>query len=122
MKNTIIFLLLIAAIGAKAQTAIKIKSKSPLADSIWINRGAIEVSPLATGNGADTIRSIDYCFSPARDTLGNFIIYVASYNKVAGLVLTDRLFVSQALYSKWKVLINALDAYIIAQRKRINKL
>lgn len=111
MKKVIIFLLLIAAIGASAQTAAtKIKSKSALADSIWLNRGAIEVSPIQTGNGSDTIRSIDYKFHSNRDTLSSMTIEINSYNKNGGLLATDFITVPQTLYSRWKALITPLDA------------
>jgi hypothetical protein len=122
MKKLITLLLLIAAIGINAQTTVKIKSKSALGDSILINRGALEVTPLPTGSGSDTIRSIDYKLSPTRDTLQTMIVQITSYNKNAMVIQTDYLPVQQSLFTKWKVLINALDAYIQAQRKRLIKL
>lgn len=116
----IIILLLIAAIGSHAQT-IKIKSKSVLADSIWVVRSAIEIAPTPTGSGSDTIRSIIYQISPGRDTLGSMSIQIYSYNKSAGLIATDYITASQTLYSRWKSLITAIDTYILAQRKRLVK-
>jgi hypothetical protein len=122
MKNLIIILLLVVTTGINAQTTVKIKSKSALGDSILINRGALEVTPLPTGSGSDTIRSIDYKLSPTRDTLQTMIVQITSYNKNAMVIQTDYLPVQQSLFTKWKVLINALDAYIQAQRKRLIKL
>ena len=121
MKKLLTILILFAAIRSNAQI-IKIKSKSILADSIWINRGAIEVAPLPTGNGSDTIRSIDYKIYPSRDTLQTMTIQVSSYNKNAGLIMTDYVQASESLYGRWKPIITAIDTYIQAQRKRISKL
>lgn len=122
MKKIFTLLLLIAAIGANAQILIKIKSKSALADSIWINRGAAETPPIPNGSSTDTVRSWDYKLCPNRDTLQIMNVIVNYYNKSGSLMMTDYLQIPQSLFNRWKVLLNALDAYIVAQRKRINKL
>jgi hypothetical protein len=115
---TITFALLIAAIGLQAQ-AVRIKSKSTLADSIWINRGAIEVQPFLTGSDSTTVRSIDYIFHPNRDTLLNLNVEVKMYDKSATLISSTYIIAPGNIFLKWTALINKVDNYIL--KKRLNK-
>ncbi len=118
MKKYLTFLLLIVAIGVQAQT-IKIKSKSVLADSIWINRGAIEVMPFLTGSDSTMIRSVDYSFSSKRDTLLPFVIELRMYDKNAGFVSASVLSAPGNLFLKWAAIITKIDNYVT--KKRIAK-
>lgn len=118
MKTYFTFLLLLAAIGSSAQ-AIKIKSKSTLADSIWINRGALEVMPFLTGSDSTVVRSIDYNFSPQRDTSQSFTIQVRLYDKNAGYISSSFITAPGTLFLRWLQILNKIDNYIL--KKRLNK-
>lgn len=118
MKKYLTFLLLLVAIGSNAQT-VKIKSKSALADSIYINRGALEVIPFLTSSDSTMVRSIDYCFRPNRDTLQAFQIEVRMYDKNAGYIASTFSSAPANLFLKWLGLITKIDNYVL--KKRLNK-
>ncbi len=117
MKKSIIILLLFAAIGSSAQT--KIKSKSALADSIWLNKGAIEIQPFLTTSDSIMVRSMDYKFTALRDTTNVINIEVRLYDKNAGYISSAFLTASGSLFLRWAGLINKLDVFTL--KKRLNK-
>jgi hypothetical protein len=115
MKKYLTLVLLIVAIGAHAQT-VKIKSRSALADSIYINRGAVEVVPFVTGADSTMIRSMDYTFNPRRDTLQNFNVEVRLYDNNAKYVQSSFFSVPGNLFLKWQAIITKIDNYVTKKR------
>lgn len=122
MKKTIIFLLLIAAISTSAQTLVKVKSKSVLADSIIMPKYGIEVAPVITDLGGDTTRSVFYSFCQiSRDTTSAFICSVSTFDKRGALLSAFNLPVPAASFGRWALFLAKLDTYVLGQRKRLIK-
>lgn len=121
MKTYLTFLLLIAAIGSNAQILVKIKSKSALADSIYINRGASELVLFVVNATGDTARSMDYSFSATSDTLLTTKVEVKLYDKRAGCINTASIIMPDGQFNKWTVLNNRLLLYIQSALKRVSK-
>jgi hypothetical protein len=121
MKKLIIFAFLLAAIGAHAQLT-KIKSKSALADSIWLPKGARECQPIIVTTYGDTARSFYYNVDFGRDTTSTVTITPMVFNKQGTQLRIETLTMPGASYRKWGLLIVPLDAYIHNQFPRITPL
>jgi hypothetical protein len=116
MKNIIIIILLFAAIGSKAQTT---KIKSFEGDSIYIQKGARNISKIVVSNDRDTARSILYRFYPSRDTTSFMNVEIQFFDKTGSYINSNALPFSDPLFTHWSLLINRLDIYIGNQRPRI---
>lgn len=118
MKKLIVFMLLMVAIGAKAQSLIKVKTY--LGDSVWAVKGAKILTPIIVEATGDTARSAIWCIGPiSRDSTSNTSINVLFYNKSGGLIYTKYLNVSESAYTKWSGLFTAIDNYLHNQISRI---
>lgn len=121
MKKIITLVLLIAAITANAQMT-KVKSKSALADSIWLPKAGLEINPIIISAQGDTARSIDYVIHPSRDTTASFAVDVRYFNKSGAQITSYSAAITPSFFAKWTALITKLDLYISTHINRINKL
>lgn len=120
MKKLIILALLVAAIGANAQVLVKIKSKQ-LGDSIYINRGAAELTSFVINANGDTARSFDYSINCSRDSLSQTALQINIYDKRAAQIGITYLSMPDPIFTHWLLFYNRIDLYIQAQRKKIVK-
>ena len=117
MKKYITFLLLIAAIGAKAQ--VKIKSIAG-GDSIVLPKGCYEIKPVVVTAMGDTARSMTWCTNQMqRDTLIGFNLNVSLFNKNGAQIAVFGM--QMPPLQNVQLYLNMLDNYISQQNKRFVK-
>lgn len=121
MKGLVTLAFLLAAFGAHAQFT-RVKSKSALADSIWLPKGAREMQPIVVNTHGDTARSFCYVVDFSRDTTGMTTIQPSVYDKYGNLLKGEYLLMPGSNYKKWGLLIVPLDSYIHTQYPRIQPL
>lgn len=120
MKKAILFLFLVAAIGANAQVS-KIKSKA-LGDSIVLrNRGCAEMTPIVVSATGDTARAFDYSVTFMRDTTANVSATVELFDKKGSLLTTVNLSFSATAYRKWALLLTPVDGFVHSTYSRFVK-
>jgi len=116
MKSIIIFLLLIVAIGVKAQTAVTVTSKA-LGDQIVLQPGSFEVTPIIVTLQGDTARSLSWVSnSIQRDTTQAFSVIVVVYDKKGVVLNSSNTIVPASTYAKWALFLNKIDNYILKKR------
>jgi len=129
MKKLIIIPLLIAAIGAFAQTSNGSTFVSSIAvpgDHFWLPKGARELAPIAVlpGTGAtDTLRSYDWSYPMTRDTSQANIVQITInfYNRNGSYVSGNLMSVANIQFSQTlRGTIQArVDALIALLRARV---
>ena len=120
MKNYLILLFLIAAIGVNAQTMIKVKSKNlALADSIWMPKYGREIINIPANVVGDTVRSVDFIYHATCDTTINFPIEIHYYNKAGALLSTFTLSVPATQFLKWTALETKLFNFIFTNTRKL---
>lgn len=117
MKKYITFLLLIAAIGVKAQN--KVKSKA-LGDSIIVPKGAFEINPIIVTAQGDTARSVTWTTNQMRrDTTIGFGINVVLFSKNGNQLSTFD--ISAPPLTNTAAYLNGIDNFVMYLTPRISK-
>lgn len=117
MKRSIILILLIAAIGAKAQTS---RIKSYLGDSITVIKGYKQLTPIVITITGDTARSILwYTGNISRDSTAQTSINIMFFDRNANVLGTKNIGIAESAYGKWSGLFTAIDNYVHNQIGRI---
>lgn len=115
-------MLMVVATAAFSQNTItKIKSKA-LGDSISVQRGSLEITPIIVTANGDTARSMGwYTTSVARDTTIGFNAVITLYDKTAQPIAVVSQQVPGQVFTRWLLFLNKVDNYILNQRRRIIK-
>jgi hypothetical protein len=122
MKKYLTFLLLIAAIGANAQTMIKVKSKNlTLNDSLWMPKYGQEIVNIPANALGDSVRSVDILAHITSDTTINIQLELRYYDKSGSLLTTVKKDMPASVYSKWTALQTKLYTWIFLNTKRLAK-
>lgn len=117
MKKSVVLILLILAIGAKAQTS---RIKSYLGDSITVIKGYKQLTPIVITITGDTARSILwYTGNISRDSTAQTSINIMFFDKNANVLGTKSLGIAESAYGKWSTLFTAIDNYVHNQITRI---
>jgi hypothetical protein len=121
MKTYLTFLLLIAAIGVNAQTMIKVKSKSALADSIWMPKYGQEAVFITVTPLGDTVRSVDYYMTITSDTTLVAPLQIRYYDKTGAVLSTVQKQMPAGTFLKWTLLETKIYTWIFNNTKRLAK-
>lgn len=121
MKTYLTILFAIAAISVQAQTMIKIKSKSAIADSIWMPKYGQEIMNITANAQGDTVRSIDYLIHVTSDTTVTFPVQINYYDKNGTIMTTVSKQMPANVYLKWTALETKLYTWIFNNTRRLSK-
>lgn len=119
MKKLFIIPFLLIAVASFGQG--KVKSKA-LADSIYLPKAAFEITPIIVTANGDTARSMMWFGTLiSRDTTAAFNVTVSMFDKLGNTLTSVNQTVPGAVFTRWALFLNKIDAYILNQRKRLVK-